>query len=95
MKLFLYLASGKPVLAPRAPDTRDLLHHGENAILVEPGDTAGAVAALRSLLSDDAGRERLGAAGAASVADLTWDARAERIERFLRERLSGQLGEPG
>jgi glycosyltransferase involved in cell wall biosynthesis len=90
MKLFLYLAAGRPVLAPRAPDTRELLRPGHNALLVEPGNTGSAVSALRSLLADPALARRLGDAGAASVATLTWDARAARIERFLLDRLAAR-----
>ena len=34
IKLFAYLAAGRPILAPAAPDTAELLEHGANAWLV-------------------------------------------------------------
>ncbi|MET0284623.1 MAG: glycosyltransferase [Polyangiales bacterium] len=87
MKLFQYLAAGKPILAPRTPDLVELLHDDENARLVTAGDVDGAVRALRSLLQDAKLGARLSAGALASSRDLTWDARAHKILRFLERRL--------
>jgi glycosyltransferase involved in cell wall biosynthesis len=89
LKLFSYLAAGRPVLAPQAPDTAELLVDGETALLVPPGD-AGAAAAALDRLRDPALADRLGAAALRRSADLTWDARAEKIEAFLKARLSAR-----
>ncbi|MET0285745.1 MAG: glycosyltransferase [Polyangiales bacterium] len=87
MKLFGYLAAGRALLAPSTPDVKELLVDGDNAVLVEPGDLDSAAQALRTLLHDDVGRARLAARARATGQDLTWDARAEKIESFLRARL--------
>ena len=87
LKLFAYLAAGRPILAPEAPDTAELLTDGENALLVPPGDPAAAAAAL-DRLRDPALAARLGAAAYAQSGELTWDRRAEKIEAFLGARLS-------
>ena len=87
LKLFAYLAAGRPILAPAAPDTAELLTDGENALLVPPGDPAAAAAAL-DRLRDHALAARLGAAAYARSAELTWDRRAEKIEAFLKARLN-------
>jgi glycosyltransferase involved in cell wall biosynthesis len=86
LKLFSYLAAGRPILAPVAPDTAELLADGETALLVPPGDPAAAAAAL-DRLRDPALAARLGAAAYARSAELTWDARAEKIHAFLETRL--------
>jgi glycosyltransferase involved in cell wall biosynthesis len=86
IKLFLYLAAGRSILAPVAPDTAELLRHNENSVLVQPGDTAATVAALRHLASDPARTSALGEGALATATDLTWDARAERITQFLLRR---------
>jgi glycosyltransferase involved in cell wall biosynthesis len=86
LKLFSYLAAGRPILAPRAPDTAELLSDGENALLVAPGDPQAAAAAL-DRLRDPALAARLGANALAHAGDLTWDRRAERIADFLKARL--------
>jgi glycosyltransferase involved in cell wall biosynthesis len=88
MKLFGYLAAGRALLAPSTPDVKELLVDGDNAVLVEPGDLDAAAQALRTLLHDDVGRARLAGRARATGQDLTWDARAQKIETFLRERLA-------
>ena len=89
LKLFAYLAAGRPILAPEAPDTAELLTDGENALLVPPGDPAAAAAAL-DRLREPALAARLGNAAYALAAELTWDKRAEKIEVFLTARLSAR-----
>jgi len=86
LKLFLYLAAGRALLAPEAPDTAELLTDGVNAALVPAGDTAATIARLRALAADPGEAERLAAGARATARDLTWDARAARIAAFLRER---------
>ena len=88
LKLFAYLAAGRPILAPVAPDTAELLRDGDNALLVPPGDPAAAAAALdrhpeRARPCRAAGRGRRWQ----PRGELTWDRRAEKIETFLEARL--------
>jgi glycosyltransferase involved in cell wall biosynthesis len=83
IKVFLYLAAGRAILAPRAPDTAELLRHGENSVLVAPGDINATVSALRELAGDPARTAHLGDSAFATAADLTWDARARKISEFL------------
>jgi glycosyltransferase involved in cell wall biosynthesis len=87
LKLFSYLAAGRPILAPVAPDTAELLVDGDNALLVPPGDPEAAAAAL-DRLHDPALAARLGASAYARSAELTWDARAEKIHLFLERALA-------
>jgi glycosyltransferase involved in cell wall biosynthesis len=92
IKLFGYLAAGRALLAPSTPDVQELLTHDDNAVLVAPGDVDAAARALRALLHDDVRRARLAARARATGVELTWDARAEKIETFLRERLGAAGG---
>ncbi len=87
IKLFLYLAAGRALIAPRAPDTVELLSDDDNAVLVPPGNAPALVAALRALAADSHRAARLAAAAFRTAADLTWDARAGHIEDFLERRL--------
>lgn len=93
IKLFLYLAAGRVVLAPVAPDTAELLVDGGNAALVTPGDVPGTVARLRRLAATPEEAARLADGARRTAEGLTWDARAERISRFIGERL-GAKAEP-
>jgi len=92
LKVFLYLAAGRVLLAPRAPDTAELLVDGANAALVTAGDVSGFLARLRALAADRDGADRLGAGALATAQSLTWDARAERIEKFMKMRMDAQPG---
>lgn len=87
LKLFSYLAAGRPILAPAAPDTAELLSDGANALLVPPDDPRAAAVALDRMLGDPALAARLGAGALAQAQELTWDRRAEKIEAFLAARL--------
>lgn len=87
LKLFSYLAAGRPILAPVAPDTAELLGDGDTALLVPPGDPEAAAAAL-DRLRDPQLAARLGANAYARSAGLTWDARAEKIHLFLESALA-------
>ena len=42
LKLFEYMAAGRPIVATDLPSMREVLHAEENALLVEPGNAAGA-----------------------------------------------------
>lgn len=88
LKLFSYLAAGRPILAPTAPDTAELLSDGGNALLVPPGDPRAAAAALGRILGDRALAAKLAQGALERARDLTWDKRAERIAAFLEARLS-------
>jgi glycosyltransferase involved in cell wall biosynthesis len=51
--VFEALATGAPVITADTPSARELLSHGESALLVEPGDVDALVDALRQLTADD------------------------------------------
>ncbi|MDH4348214.1 MAG: glycosyltransferase, partial [Gemmatimonadota bacterium] len=94
IKLFLYLAAGRALLAPEAPDTAELLTDGVNAALVPAGDAGKMVEKLRTLHHDSGRRDALAAGALATAASLTWDQRAERIDTFLASRLTAQPARP-
>jgi glycosyltransferase involved in cell wall biosynthesis len=87
MKTYAYLAAGRPILAPRSPDTAELLVEGGNARLVEPDRPGAAAEALDALLADRALASRLSAGALRTAQGLTWDARARLILDFLAARL--------
>jgi glycosyltransferase involved in cell wall biosynthesis len=96
MKIFAYLAAGRPILAPRLPDIEEVLTDGATARLVAPDDEVGAATALKELLGTPALGARLGERARALAAEYTWEARAKRVLEFLRRiRLPLSAGEPG
>jgi glycosyltransferase involved in cell wall biosynthesis len=89
-------AFGVPVLGSSAGATPDLVRHGENGLLVPPGDVPGAAAAIRALHGD---RPRLAAMGAAArcafEAHPTWEDSMARIARFLETLAAPGAGAGG
>jgi glycosyltransferase involved in cell wall biosynthesis len=83
MKVFMYLAAGRPILAPDLPDMREVLADGRTACLVPPNDIRSAARRLEELLSDRNLQDRLSREARAAAREHTWSARARRIAGFL------------
>jgi glycosyltransferase involved in cell wall biosynthesis len=74
-----------PIVATRIGAVPDLIEHGDNGFLVEPGDVAGLAAHLDRLLADRALRHRMGSAGLRRArTNYTWSAVAQRIAERVR-----------
>jgi lipopolysaccharide/colanic/teichoic acid biosynthesis glycosyltransferase/glycosyltransferase involved in cell wall biosynthesis len=86
VKLFDYLACGRPVVAAVRGDAARVVEDSGGGVVVPPGDGAALAAAIEELAGDPARRERLGAAGPPFV-----EARYSR--RAGGARLAGLLGE--
>jgi glycosyltransferase involved in cell wall biosynthesis len=88
MKLFTYLAAGRPILAPALPDSSELLEHDQNACLVTPDDPDATADTIRGLLADSKRCRSLSAGAARTAKQLTWDARARKIKNWLLKCLA-------
>jgi glycosyltransferase involved in cell wall biosynthesis len=77
------LAVGTPVIASAVGGVPELVHDGENGLLVPAGDAGALAAAIRRVVTDEALRSRLAAAAAPSVAALKPDELHARIEDLL------------
>ncbi len=86
MKIFEYMASGKPILCSDLKVLREILSSGENAGML-PADQPGAwVDALCYLTKDTGMAAALGARAKQDVEQYyLWDIRAERILDFILE----------
>jgi glycosyltransferase involved in cell wall biosynthesis len=78
MKLFEYMACGRPILCSDLPVLREVLN-SENAILLPPDNVDAWVNALQSLKGDTQRRLSLGAQARRDVEGYTWERRAARI----------------
>jgi glycosyltransferase involved in cell wall biosynthesis len=84
LKLFEYLAAGRPIVASDLPALREVVRHDVEAWLVTPGDAAVLAGGIAHVLADADLAARLAGAGRALSASFTWDARAERLEDVFR-----------
>jgi glycosyltransferase involved in cell wall biosynthesis len=80
LKVFEYLAAGRPVVASRLGQLETLIMPEVTGLLVPPGDPTALAAALRRLKVEPELRARLGRAGRDAVLrDHTWDQVVQRI----------------
>lgn len=80
LKLFGYMACGKPILCSDLPILREIIEDGGNGVLAPPGAPEAWAAALKRLADDPAERQRLGdAARRDFLARHTWRERARRV----------------
>jgi glycosyltransferase involved in cell wall biosynthesis len=83
LKLFEYMASGRPIVASALPSLREVLTDGRNAVLVDPGNPQALTAGIRRIKEDPALGERIARQALEDVRDYTWARRAERLDTLF------------
>lgn len=73
------MACGSPVIVPNAGGIPSLVEHGKTGMLYQPRNLTDAVQAVRSVLSDDGLRFRLGHTAREVVAGWDWSHSIERV----------------
>ncbi len=86
MKLFEYMAAGRPIVAVDLPSYRDVLDE-QVAYFARPNDAADLAAVIRHAAGDTS-QEGKSAAAKMLAKQYSWDARAARILDFIRKRLA-------
>lgn len=84
MKLFEYLAAGRPILASTLPVLSEILEHEHNALLLPYDDVSSWSAGLERLHDDQETARRLGRQASRDARKYTWKWRAERILEAAR-----------
>jgi glycosyltransferase involved in cell wall biosynthesis len=83
--VFEYLAAGRAVVAARTGVVPEILHDGEDAVLVPAGEPVALADAIARLVGDPALRARLGVAGRHLIeTDYSGARLAERLEGLYR-----------
>jgi len=87
MKVFEYMASGRPIVISDLPVLREVLRPDVDALMVTPEDPEALATALRRLADDPELGNRLAASALERArTEFTWELRARRIlERFVPE----------
>jgi phosphatidyl-myo-inositol alpha-mannosyltransferase len=81
------MAAGRPIVATQIPGYRDVLTHGEQALLVPPKDANRLADALIQMLQDAGLRDRLGANGRRSAQSYAWDKVADEVLNYYTETI--------
>ena len=82
------LSVGVPVVATAVGGVPEVVHDGENGLLVPPGRPDELAAAIRRVLEEDGLRDRLAAGAKPSVAAISSEAIYGRLEALLVEAAS-------
>lgn len=82
MKLFEYMASGKPIIASDLPSVRDILND-QNSLLIEAGSRTDLTKAVIELINNQEKALNLGQQSQDDARRYTWDKRAERVSLAL------------
>jgi len=85
LKLFDYMARGKPIVAAGVPCHRELLQDGINARIYRPGDPEDLAACIMSLVEHPQQAEAIARTAWEQSADYTYDARARQILDMIEQ----------
>jgi glycosyltransferase involved in cell wall biosynthesis len=85
LKLFEYMALGKPIVASDLPAIREIVGDGEAAELVAPDDPSALARGVARLVADPDRAAALAATALARSSDYSWDRRAERLAACFAE----------
>ncbi len=88
-KTFIYLAAGRPILAPDLPDLKEILSHGKNAWLVPADQPIQAAQALINVLQNPQLANRMASQALKTASVFTWENRAKKITEWMMERYHG------
>jgi glycosyltransferase involved in cell wall biosynthesis len=93
LKLFEYMALGRPVVAPAQPNIMEVLTDAEDALLFDPRDPAGLARAIERLGHDEGLRRRIGEAARRTIRTrrLTWADNAAHVSLLF----AGLINAPG
>ncbi|MEZ5912481.1 MAG: glycosyltransferase [Paracoccaceae bacterium] len=86
LKLYEYLATGRPVVASRIGQTAELLEGSQAACLLPPGDDMALAEALVALHADPARRAKMARAAAAEGRKHDWRENARRVIELVERR---------
>lgn len=83
-------ACGLPVVASDLPGVRTVVKRDETGRLVAPGDVEQLTVALRDMLDDTAGRERMSQNARKHAEQYSWDRHVERLREIYRSVCASQ-----
>jgi glycosyltransferase involved in cell wall biosynthesis len=90
LKMFEYLATGRPIVASDLPALAEVLRDGANALLVPAGDSVALAGGIRRALDDPDLAASLGRGAYETAAAYSWERRAERLEAVIEAARRGR-----
>jgi len=88
IKLFEYMAAGRPVVASRVGQVAEILVDGETGLLFKPGDSAELLRCLLQVRTDPILGHELGRRASAACTEYTWTRNVARIIDWVEPLLN-------
>ncbi len=86
-KIFEYMAMGKPIVASKLGQIREILKDKETAFLVEPGNIEELVKAISELVKDEKLRDNLGnKARLKAISEFSWSNNVQKLIQLFKEQ---------
>lgn len=79
IKLFEYMASGKPIIASGTPSVKEVLEDGRNCVITEPGDAESLSLGIRKVLQDSPFAKSIAEGALSDSKGYSWEARAKKL----------------
>jgi len=86
LKLFEYMASGRPIVASDLPSIREVLNE-KNSILVKPDDAEALASGIKKALGDITLSDQISRTAFEDVKKYTWGKRAVKIHDYIIQNL--------
>ena len=83
LKLFEYMAAGKPIVATGVPSVLEILSPGENSIVTPPDDEGEFIRALGLVLADSELSAYISESARSDAVGYTWEKRVEKIVEMV------------
>ncbi|MCU4742814.1 glycosyltransferase family 4 protein [Natronoglomus mannanivorans] len=88
LKIFEYMAAGRPIVASELSAIEEILIDGETALLCDPDDTSEWVNSIRRLQNDPQLQYELGnQAKSEFLSEYTWEVRTRKILDFISDQI--------
>jgi glycosyltransferase involved in cell wall biosynthesis len=94
LKLYEYMAAGRPVVASRIGQVAEVVRDGATGLLYEPGDGAELVRCLRRLRGDERLRAELAGNARIACAENSWSRSAARVVAWVEPLLDRKTPVP-
>ncbi len=79
IKLFEFMAACRPIVATNLPTISEILHHGVNAVLVDPNSVDSLFEGIKMVLEDESFATKIAVRSAADAGCYTWEERVKKI----------------
>ena len=88
------MASGLPIVAPRAGGIPSFVTHGENGLLFTPKDLSDASGCLDRILNDERYRTQMGHSAHRAVREWSWQKGADKVREHYRTSIERAQNAP-